>query len=165
MIKHAATLAELRALVGYLGEQSPAWWGSHFFDQTASAFLTPVFGRSAHQAQYQGVLEAARRVHDERIGVGRTLHLFHMPEHYEQGAASLIADREQGERLLAHTDSPDSALARLEALASAQQAGEGPVLVGDFGEDVGTALGVIAGLYLDAFRRGIQTYPYLREAQ
>lgn len=35
MIKDAATLAELRVLVGYLGEQSPAWWGSHFFGQTA----------------------------------------------------------------------------------------------------------------------------------
>ncbi|NAW35027.1 BrxE family protein [Halomonas alimentaria] len=165
MIKDAAKLAELRVLVGYLGEQSPAWWGSHFFGQTAMAFLTPVFGRSAHQAQYQGVLEAARRVHDERIGVGRTLHLFHMPEHYEQGAASLIADREEGERLLAHTASPDNALARLQTLASPQQAEEGPVVVGDLGEDLGTALAVMAGLYLDAFRRGIQTYPYLREAQ
>ncbi|WP_373190547.1 BrxE family protein [Halomonas sp.] len=165
MIKDAATLAELRVLVGYLGEQSPAWWGSHFFGQTAMAFLTPVFGRSVHQAQYQGVLEAARRVHDERIGVGRTLHLFHMPEHYEQGAASLVADREQGEQLLANTDSPDSALARLETLASPQQAQEGPMVVGDLGEDLGAALASMAGLYLDAFRRGIQTYPYLREVQ
>ena len=165
MIKDAATLAELRVLVGFLGEQFPAWWGSHFFGQTAMAFLTPVFGRSAHQAQYQGVLEAARRVHDERIGVGRTLHLFHMPEHYEQGAASLIADREQGERLLAHTDSPEGALARLEALASSQQAKEGPMVVGDLGEDLGAALATMAGLYLDAFKRSIQTYPYLREAQ
>ena len=165
MIKDAATLAELRGLVGYLGEQSPAWWGSHFFGQTAMAFLTPVFGRSAHQAKYHGVLEAARRVHDERIGVGRTLHHFHMPEHYEQGAASLIADREEGERLFAHTDSPDNALTRLEALASPQKAEEGPVLVGDLGGDLGAALATIAGLYLDALRRGIQTYPYLREAQ
>ncbi len=165
MIKHAATLAELRVLVGYLGEQSPAWWGSHFFGQTAMAFLTPVFGRSVHQAQYQGVLEAARRVHDERIGVGRTLHLFHMPEHYEQGAASLIADREQGERLLAHTESTESALARLEALASSQQAKEGPMVVGELGEDLGAALATMAGLYLDAFKQSIQTYPYLREAQ
>lgn len=165
MIKDAATLAELRVLVGYLGEQSPTWWDSHFFGQTAMAFLTPVFGRSAHQAQYQGVLEAARRVHDEHIGVGRTLHLFHMPEHYEQGAASLIANRERGEQLLVHTDSFESALARLETLASPQQAEEGPVVVGDLCEDLGGALAAMAGLYLDAFQRGIQTYPYLREAQ
>ena len=133
MIQNAAKLAEVRAIVGYLGEQSPGWWGSHFFGETAMAFLNPVFGRSVRKAQYQGVLEAARRVHDERIGVGRTLHLFHMPENYEQSAASLIADREQGQRLLAHTDSPDSALARLETLASPQQAEEGPIVVGERG--------------------------------
>lgn len=164
MVKEAAALAELRVLVGYLGEQSPAWWGSHFFGPSAMAFLAPVFGRSAHQAQYQGVLEAARRVHNERIGVGCTLHLFHMPEHYEQGAASLMADHEQGERLLAYTDSPEKALARLEALASPEQAQEGPMALGDLSEDLGAALAIKAGLYLDAFRRGIQTYPYLREA-
>ncbi|WP_419307795.1 BrxE family protein [Chromohalobacter israelensis] len=165
MIKDAATLAELRVLVGYLGEQSPAWWGSHFFGQTAMAFLTPVFGRSAHQAQYQGVLEAARRVHDEHIGVGRTLHLFHMPEHFEQSAASLIADRERAELLFAHTDSPDSAQSRLYELASNQQAEEGPVAVGNMSDSLEAALAAMAGFYLDAFRRDIQTYPYLREAQ
>ncbi|MDZ7854168.1 MAG: BrxE family protein [Halomonas sp.] len=165
MIKDAATLAELRVLVGYLGEQSPAWWGSHFFGSSAMAFLMPVFGRSAHQAQYQGVLEAARRIHDEHIGVGRTLHLFHMPEHYEQGAAQLIADRERGEALFAHTDSPERAQARLEALSSSQQAEEGPVLVGDFNGSLDSQLAAMAGLYLDAHRRGIQCYPYLREAQ
>ena len=118
MIKDAATLAELRVLVGYLGEQSSAWWNSHFFGPSALAFLTPVFGRSARQAQYQGVLEAARRVHDEHIGIGRTLHLFHMPEHYEQGAASLVADRERVEACFVHTESPESAQARLEALTA-----------------------------------------------
>jgi len=165
MIKNAATLAELRVLVGYLGEQAPAWWGSHFFGPSAMAFLAPVFGRSVHQAQYQGVLEAARRVHDERIGVGRTLHLFHMPEQYEQGAASLLADREQGEALLARANSPENALARLQALASSQQAQEGPMALGDLSEDLGAALAAMAGLYLDAFQRGIQTYPYLREVR
>ncbi|MCG5496113.1 BrxE family protein [Ectothiorhodospira variabilis] len=165
MIKDAATLAELRVLVGYLGEQAPAWWSSHFFGQSAMAFLTPVFGRSARQAQYQGVLEAARRVHDEHIGIGRTLHLFHMPEHYEQGASTLVADREQAEGLFDHIDSPEHAQARLEKLASPQEAKEGPVVVGDLGESLAMPLATMAGLYLDAFRRGIQTYPYLREAQ
>lgn len=165
MIKDAATLAELRVLVGFLGEQSPAWWSSHFFGPSAMAFLTPVFGRSARQAQYQGLLEAARRVHDEHIGIGRTLHLFHMSEHYEQGAASLVADRERVEALFSHIDSPERAQARLEALASPQDAQEGPVVVGDLGDSLATPLASMAGLYLDAFRRGIQTYPYLREAQ
>lgn len=164
MIKDAATLAELRVLVGYLGEQS-SWWSSHFFGPSALAFLTPVFGRSARQAQYQGVLEAACRVHDEHIGIGRTLHLFHLPERYEQGAAGLIADRERVEALFTHIDSPESAKARLEALASPQETKEGPVVIGDLGDSLTIPLATMAGLYLDALRRGIQTYPYLREAQ
>lgn len=164
MIKDAATLAELRVLVGYLGEQS-SWWSSHFFGPSALAFLTPVFGRSARQAQYQGVLEAARRVHDEYIGIGRTLHLFHMLEHYEQGTASLVADRERVEALFAHIQSPESAQARLETLASPQEAKEGPVVVGDLDDTLTVPLATMAGLYLDALRRGIQTHPYLREAQ
>ncbi|WP_026338800.1 BrxE family protein [Thioalkalivibrio sp. AKL7] len=165
MIKDATTLAELRLLVGYLGEQEPTWWSSSFLSPTATAFLSPVFGRSAQQAQYQGVLEAARRVHDERIGVGRTLHLFHLPEGYEQAVASLVADRERGVELFAHADTPERAQARLETLSSTQPAEEGPVLVGDFGVELDVQLASIAGLYLDAFRRGFQTYPYLREAQ
>ena len=161
--KTGYVLAELRLLVGCLGEQSPGWWTSNFFGEPAAAFMMPVFGRSVHQAQYQGVLEAARRVHDERIGVGRTLHLFHMPEQYEQAAASLLADREQGEELVARADSPENALARLEALGSSQQAQEGPMALEDFSDDLYAALAAMAGLYLDAFQRGIQTYPYLRE--
>ncbi|MCP1675694.1 hypothetical protein J2T57_002844 [Natronocella acetinitrilica] len=164
MIKDATTLIELRVLVGYLGEQEPAWWASNFFAPTAEAFLSPVFGRSAKQAQYHGVLEAARRVHDERIGVGRTLHLFHLPEGFEQSAASLVADREKGAAHFEHTGSVEHVQARLEVLASPQKAQEGPLLVGDFGGNLEEHLPTVAGLYLDAFRKGIQTFPYLREA-
>ena len=32
------SVAELRVLVGYLGEQAPAWWSSRFFGPQAAAF-------------------------------------------------------------------------------------------------------------------------------
>ena len=36
----ATTIAELRVLVGYLGEKGQAnWWGSEFFSTTAAAFF------------------------------------------------------------------------------------------------------------------------------
>lgn len=157
------TVVELRLLVGYLGEQAPGWWASSFLDNTAEHFLKPVFGRSAHTAQYHGVLEAARRVHDEHIGIGRTLHLFHLPEGYEQKAAAFVRDQQRAAELLVNMDSPLAAQKRLKALSVDKHAEEGPVLVGDFSLSLDTLLAEIAGCYLDAFRRDIQTYPYLRE--
>ena len=165
MNSEAHRLAELRLLVGYLGEQAPAWWESHFFDATAPAFLTPVFGRSANQARYHGVSEAAGRVHDAHIGVGRTLHLFHMPERYEQAAASVIADRTQVEEFFAHTESAEAAKSRLEAIAEPAPAEPGPMVIGDLQGDVQGVLARMAGLYLDAFRKEIKTYPYVREVE
>ncbi|WP_374343220.1 BrxE family protein [Azonexus sp.] len=39
----ATTIAELRVLIGYLGEKGQAnWWGSEFFSATATAFLAPM---------------------------------------------------------------------------------------------------------------------------
>ena len=60
------TIARLRMIVGFLGEKGQHnWWSSEFFSATAPAFLNPVFGKTATLAQYHGVKEAARRVHDE----------------------------------------------------------------------------------------------------
>ena len=78
-------LVSLRLAVGLLGERDNAgWWTSGFFTPTSTAFLAPVFGVNTFQARYQGVLEAAKRSHDERIGVGHVFHLFRLPESLEQ---------------------------------------------------------------------------------
>ena len=76
----ATTIAELRVLIGYLGEKGQAnWWGSEFFSTTAAAFLAPIFNRSLFLAQYQGATAAAAKIHDEAIGVGSIYHLFRLP--------------------------------------------------------------------------------------
>jgi hypothetical protein len=165
MNKDARTIAELRVLVGYLGEQAPAWWTSQFFSSNAAAFLRPVFGRSMPLAQYQGVTAAAARVHDEHIGVGRSFHLFRLPEVYEQSAAEAFADSAFTEGVYAGIKDREQALSRLESLSRAMTASEGPVVLGDLGESMADALPSLAGVYLDAFRKGIRTFPYLREAQ
>ena len=161
----ARTIAELRVLVGYLGEQAPAWWTSQFFSSNAAAFLRPVFGRSMPLAQYQGVTAAAARVHDEHIGVGSSFHLFRLPEVYEQSAAEAFADPAFADGVQSGIKGPEQALSRLASLARAMTASEGPVVLGDLGESMADALPALAGIYLDAFRKGIRTFPYLREAQ
>ena len=117
-------------------------------------------------AQYQGVTAAAARLHDEFIGIGgRTFHLFRLPEIYEQSAASALTDQMFVDQLRPCTTSKDEALARLAQLANAITANEGPQIVGDLDDDLPQALKIMAGLYLDAFRKGIKTFPFLREAQ
>src|SRR6202022_616251 len=79
----------LRLAVGLLGEQEQSgWWPSSFLGRHAPAFLRPIFGSKTRMAQYHGVTEAACRVHDERIGVGRVYHLYRLPETIETKMAA-----------------------------------------------------------------------------
>lgn len=166
MIMDAITIAELRVLVGYLGEQQPTWWPSQFFSPTAAAFLAPVFTRSTALAQYQGVTAAAARKHEEHIGEGRTFHLFRLPEIFEQSAAGVFTDKAFEASIRASVTSRDQALARMAELAGGTaSASEGPVVVGDLTDELGSALKFCAALYLDAFSKDIQCFPYLREVQ
>jgi hypothetical protein len=52
-----------------------------------------------------------------------------------------------------------------ESLARPMTASQGPVVLGDLGESMADAFPLLAGVYLDALRHGIRTFPYLREAQ
>lgn len=166
MIKDAQTIAELRVLVGYLGEQQPAWWPSQFFSPTAAAFLGPVFARSTLLAQYQGVTAAAARKHEEHIGEGKTFHLYRLPEVFEQSAAGVLSDKAFEARVRTLVASRDKALGRLAELAGGPvNASEGPVVIGDLTDELSDALKSCAALYLDAISKGIQCFPFLREAQ
>lgn len=157
--------AEVRVLVGYLCEQHAAWFSSQFFGSRASAFLTPVFARTTFQAQCNGVTAAAARLHEDAIGIGRTHHLFRLPEVLEQGIATALSDAAFVERLRTQLASPEAALGRLEALATPGVASEGAqVLTGDFVDGAEALLQAFAGVYLDALRKGIKTFPFVREA-
>lgn len=162
-MQESEVLAELRALVGYLGEEQ-GWWNSQFFSRAASSFLEPIFPRSLPLSRYQGVTVAAAREHDERIGVGRIVHLFRMPELHEQAAVSRLRDPTSLDQVFAHLGSQKQALERLSALASPVEPSEGPVLVGEWEEDLVLSLGKMTGHYLAAIHQGYQAYPYLRQA-
>lgn len=154
-------IASLRLSVGLLGERDNAgWWTSGFMSPTSAAFMTPVFGVRTLQARYQGVLEAARRVHDEHIGVGRAFHLFRLPEAIEQRIFDVV--QLAAPQLSEPVSSPEAAKATLAEIAGhPAEAKEGPAMMGTV-DLLGDAVWVAeaAALYSAAFVAGIQCFPY-----
>lgn len=163
----ATQIAELRVLVGFLGEKGQAnWWGSEFFSATAIAFLAPIFNRSLFLAQYQGVTAAASKAHDEAIGVGRIYHLFRLPIGLEQASADVLNDTAFVQTLQARLAKRELALARLAELAEKPKSiSPGPVSLGEMSQDLKIELQRAAGFYCAAFTSGIQTLPYVREVE
>lgn len=156
-------IARLRMIVGYLGEKGQHnWWSSEFFSATAPAFLSPVFGKTATLAQYHGVKEAARRVHDEHIGVGRVFHLFRLPESIEQAVFEELQDPAVTDALRRNLESQDAAVAALQAIVeSTCSLQEGPVQLGGVSDLEGTRwLSDAACCYQAAFSSGLRSYPY-----
>lgn len=156
-------LLRLRLLTGYLGERAQfAWWPTGFFDPTSRPFLEPVFAKSPRLAQYHGVVEAARRQHDENLSVG-SYHLFRLPEENEQDLHGLIRSPEGGQIASALPTGKDAALAELKGMAGGLHLDrEGPAVVGNVG-DLGAeeVIRKVAAVYASAFMRQVKSYPYL----
>ena len=163
----ATTIAELRVLVGFLGEKGQAnWWACEFFSGTAAAFLAPIFNRSLFLAQYQGATAAAAKVHDEAIGVGRIYHLFRLPIGLEQASADALNDAAFVQSLQGRLAGREQAMARLAELSKAQEtAMPGPISLGQMSDDLEVALQRAAGVYHSALNLGIQSLPYVREME
>jgi hypothetical protein len=164
------TIIKLRTAVGFLGESHQAsWWAGSFFSAAAGAFLAPVFGKTLFAAQYNGLREAAAKVHDEHIGVGNNVfHLFRLPETVEKECHSLLSVPETAAAALDAIKNKDSALGFLDDISAGKEpAGEvGPVLIGKTFEIKKTAaLKTLAGHYLKAFKTGEKVYPYFSEAK
>lgn len=159
-------IVTLRLAVGLLGERDGArWWQSGFMTPTSAAFLAPVFGTKVLQARYEGVVEAARRVHDEHIGVGRVFHPFRLPELMEQRIFDAV--QSTTDSLIDGIASPDAARTTLDALAGrAVEAKSGPALVG--GAELLDEPGWVAqaaSLYAAAFVARVQCFPYFTGAR
>lgn len=156
-------LLHLRLAVGILGERDQlAWWPTSFFAPASKPFLEPVFVKTARQAQYHGVVEAARRVHDERLSVG-SFHLFRLPEELEQDLFVAVKREDPSGTNSATPTSRDEAMAALRSIAGTTNgsAPEGPVLVGSIADiRKPDALAAVAGAYEKAFAAGTQAFPY-----
>jgi hypothetical protein len=160
---HLNTLLQLRLVVGFLGERAQfSWWPTAFFESASRPFLEPVFARSFRLAQYHGVVEAARRLHDEHLNVG-SYHLFRLPEETEQDLHALVRSSVGEELAAAMSHANDTALAALKRLApTGAKSSEGPTAVGRIKDiDSPDALKAMAGAYFSAFSRNFRTYPYL----
>ena len=180
---HISTLLRLRLLVGYLGEKAQfAWWPTKFYEASSRQFLEPVFAKTSGLAQYHGVLEAARRLHDEHLNVG-SYHLFRLPEEVEQdlhammlsvcqrrfspadsvqfgAAANSVGGRGAG---IQAPESKEAALDSLKSLAGiVVPVRVGPASIGSI-KSLGAdeTLTLIAAGYLSAFTANMKSYPYL----
>jgi hypothetical protein len=163
MRENLKVILELRTLVGLLGErQHYGWWQTNFFDNAASGFLQPVFSKTSHLAQYHGVLEAARRLHDEHLSVG-TYHLFRLPEEVEQDLHAIVHGSSGEEIARQAPQSKETALAALKPLAASSGTyNMGPTAIGSV-KDLNSPniLRAIAAAYQSAFAQNINTFPYL----
>ena len=157
------TLLQMRVLVGFLGERAQcAWWPTAFYEASSRLFLEPVFSKTSRLAQYHGVLEAARRLHDEHLSVG-SYHLFRLPEEVEQDLHAIVQSS-VGEDLVSHEpQNKEAALKALKQLAgSGCKSSVGPIAVGGIKDlDSTDTLKTIAAAYLSAFNQNAKTYPYL----
>jgi len=132
-ITQLKTLAQVRAVVGYLGERDQyAWWQSGFFSPTRNAFLSPIFPRTQILGQYTGVVRAAALVHDERIGVGNVYHLFRLPEDMEQGVHRALHASDLAQTITVLVATKETALAYLRKEAGpGSKSDVGPTRIGD----------------------------------
>jgi hypothetical protein len=153
----------MRHLIGFLGERSQCgWWPTAYYEASSSLFLEPVFSNSLALARYHGVVEAARRLHDEHLHAG-SYHLFRLPEEIEQDLHQMVRMRSGDLFAIELTCTRDSALDALNnsAVGNAQET-VGPVLLGKI-EDLRTTaiLDSMTKIYHAAFSCETQAFPYL----
>ena len=159
-------IISLRIAVSILGEKAdPKWWNSNWFSTSADSFLKPVFRNEFGVAIFHGSLEASKRVHDERIGVGRVFHLFRLPEEMELKINSIVL----GENCAAIKEltKPEHATNFIKDLSLDDSFSElGPNRVGAFKDLIGKKwIRILASNYKSAFDNSKQTFPYFTEQQ
>jgi hypothetical protein len=159
------TFIQLRILVAALGEKPQAgWWDSSFLGDTGVRYLAYAFPRAPELAAIQGTVEAARRVHDARIGATGVTHLFR--QSYEVELLIIDHLKSAGTSLrnqISNTHSePEIYRSSLLAIAGAPELGhEGPIQIGNSNElpDI-ASIKRMAAIYLGALQNGKSAFPY-----
>lgn len=160
-------LLTVRSLVLTIGQRDgAAWWSSAFLTPAGERFLTTPFPRSSFWSAFHAASVAAARHHDERIGAGRTVHLFRLGQELELAVRDRILRR--GWR--PDYDQSSGKAMLLEVLrkfvdAPGQKVAAGPIRISDTARFVSPkTLAKAAGLYAAAFEDGFQILPYGSEA-
>lgn len=162
--KIISKLAQLRYVVGFLGEKTQFnWWPSNFLNASTKKMLEFTFPRTANLAQYEAVSAAAARIHDESIGVGKSFHLFRLPEFIEKTLVDELKN-DNGDEYESLVTSKEKALGVLTELSSsASLSGEGPINVGQVkSSQWEQSISNIASAYLQAFNDNKKAYPYFQ---
>lgn len=158
-------LVTLRLLAGFLGEKPQyGWWDTNFLGDIGLKFLQIIFPRTAFSAGMNSMAEAAKRLHDNRIGRGGVYHLFRLPDFIEQRIYKRLLDLDPA-TLLPCIESKDRALEKLDTMADGSFGeGEGPVQLGT-ARDLWqlSSLKMLARNYAYAFTNGKQLFPYFLE--
>ena len=160
--KDLLSIIKLRFAVGFFGEKDQHnWWPSLWLTTNASAFLSPIYGERLDTARYHGIVEAARRVHDERIGIGRAFHLFRLPEGLERRLHEAVAKDGACQKLTDLTTERTAESFLAELAPDSKDVSPGPVRTGDISELHGPKwIGSLAAHYEAAFRASQETFPY-----
>lgn len=156
------TLLKLRTFVAYLGEKDQFnWWDTSFLGATGLKLLGINFPRSYLSAGINSAAEAAKAVHDSRIGRGRVFHLCRLPAELEANIHGLLLGYDHGQLLSLIKCKEETLLSLKNMCGSTLSAPEGPVRVGT-SKKIGTEFGIeeMAKHYLDAFASGKKTFPY-----
>ena len=165
-------IAKIRVLVGYLGESNQFnWRSSSFYTPASMAYLSPIYPRTVFLAQYNGVCAASRKAHDEHIGVGKTYHLYRLPDAIERNVFRCIQDQNLESYLKDIIQSSESAIDALselvnkELLNKSKDRNEGPTNIGVYNdEELESSLLNMVVHYIDAFENNYKCFPYLRES-
>ncbi len=162
-----ARFASVRMAVAFLGEAGSAnWWSSSFLSQNGLAVAAYNFPRAAGYAALNSSSAAAKRLHDERIGKRRCIHLFRL----SLGDETLIQralERDGCDLLRSLPKRREDAIAVLEAESRELiSIDPGPVQIGTIADAfTEPGLAELAKHYLAAFRQDIQCLPYFASAR
>jgi hypothetical protein len=155
-------LAKLRILVGYLGESDQFdWWRTSFLSPTGRRYLEFNFPRTVLSAGINSVSQAAKELHDRRIGRNGVFHLFRLPHAIEQDLHLLLASDFKDE-LDDMIQGGERAMKVLGELAEGEKMQtEGPTRVSGIGQITHRpSLRKLAACYFSAFETGKQAFPY-----
>lgn len=155
-------MIRLRLVVGFLGEKRQAhWWDCGFLDDTGSKFLQTTFPRTFFFAAIRSATEAARLVHDSRIGRVGIFHLFRFPVDLEDQVEAHVSELSCGDtgRVALQWE---GALEELGQFAESHlNAPHGPVQIGTPTKILTrTSISELAAHYYSAFKKGFQCFPY-----
>jgi hypothetical protein len=161
-------IAVMRIVISYLGEKMQyGWWQSAFWAPTADGFLSPVFPRTIFAAKANGACASAKKLHDERIGIGRVFHLFRLPEDVEQSIHFALQSDLVRQKATPLISSITEAVDFLAANCGSQHVSEsvGPVVCGKISELYSSfVMESVARTYLNGFRRESEVFPYLTDS-